>query len=109
MWKWLKAPWLRIRFSDQDQGPACREEVQQTGHPGVGQPGEQISLLEGPGPRTAPQGQELGGKALTSPPVGNPLHHPICTSTDTGRRQRTEAILDNWDTAKGSVVSTVAD
>ena len=69
----------------------------------MSQPGEQVSLLEGPGPRTAPQGQELGGKALASPPVGNPLHHPKCASTDTGIRQRTEDILDNWDTAKGSV------
>lgn len=75
----------RIHFCDQHQGAFGAEEVQQTGHSGVSQTGEQVSLLEGPGPRAAPQGQELGSKHFSGPSVDYTLHD---AKSSPGRRKK---------------------
>lgn len=66
----------RIHFCDQHQSASGAEEVQQTGHSGVSQTGQQVPLLEGPGPSAAPQRKKLGGKHLTCSSVNYTLHHP---------------------------------
>lgn len=42
----------------------------------MGQTGQQVPLLEGPGPHAAPQRQELGSKHFSCPSVDYTLHYP---------------------------------
>lgn len=66
----------RIHFCDQHQSASGTKEVQQTGDSGVSQTGEQVPLLEGPGPSAAPQRQELSSKHLPCSSVDHTLHYP---------------------------------
>lgn len=51
------------------------KEVQQTSHSGVSEAGQQVPLLEGPGPSAAPQRQKLGSKDFSGPSVDDALHY----------------------------------